>query len=510
MDVVAAEGLGEGPEERPGAADLSTLPEEELRLLAYGSALGPEFELELLHEAMGSPVEELLAQVGRLVELGILRERPGTERFGFVEESARARIYRSMTESRLRVVHAKIALSLERRNPEPAPEVVPELGRHFFLGKIPEKAWRYNLRAARLAQDRNEFENAIHHLERARRDLAGRSGPASGDLAAIDEALGGLHEKLGHPAVADAAYQASLNQVGPEDRRARARLLLARASIAQSRGPGEMDRGLREEALKLSTEIGDRPGQAAAHRLRGRTALQAGDYITALDEAMLALDLIAGEEDQSAQGECATDIAIVFAAMGPDVTEEAIRWLDRAIELFAREGDDFGRVRAFTHLASVVGRSDPVLALEHLSKAREFAERLTSPNLVIRSLLQGTEFRLALGEVEEAERDYQQAARLLERVVDPRSGQMASLSHAMISERRGMWEEAEAAYRKAIARSDELKLAAVAAECEFRLARLRFKTRARPGAREACESARRRGGERGVPGRAPAVRELAA
>ncbi len=508
MTVLAAEGLPAGAD---GAGAVPEPTEEERRLLAYASAIGSEFDPALLADALGGGEAEVRARIGGLVARGFLRERPGSGRFGFADEAYRARVYRGMTESRLRILHAKIARSLEGRHPEPVPEeVVLDLGRHFFLGKVPEKAWRYNLRAARLAEARNDLEDAVHHLERARRDLLLLPDRPEEGLAEIDERRGDLHRRLGHPAVADAAYLASLERVRPEDRQGRARLLLARAEVAPAQQSGEMAAGLGEEALRLSTEIGDRVGQAAAHRSRSRAAYRAGDYESALDEAMRALELLAGADDPGAEGECAADIAQAFASLGPEVADEAIQWYGRAIARFDVAGDDLGRVRAYTDRAEVVGRTDPIQALEDLDRARGFADRLTSPQWVIRTLLAGTEYHLLLGEVEAAERDHLQATRLLERVVDPRSGQAARRSRAMIAERRGQWEEAEAAYRNAIARADELHLAAAAADAELRLAQMLFKTRNLEGARTALQAAERRGIDRLLPERLPALRALAA
>ena len=76
--------------------------------------------------------------------------------------------------------------------------------------------------------------------------------------------------------------------------------------------------------------------------------------------------------------------------------------------------------------------------------------------------------------------------------------------------RSGQWEEAEAAYRNAIARADELHLAAAAADAELRFAQMLFKTRNLEGARTALQAAERRGIDRLLPERLPALRALAA
>src|SRR5271166_5935012 len=114
---------------RPSPGDLSA---EEHRILAYASAIGSEFDFHLLVAAMSANEEELAEHLEALVHQGVLVERSGGDRFAFTEEEFRARLYRSLTESRLRVLHRKIAEALESIRPGPPPELYGDLGRHYF------------------------------------------------------------------------------------------------------------------------------------------------------------------------------------------------------------------------------------------------------------------------------------------------------------------------------------------------------------------------------------------
>ena len=123
--------LGEGPDGAPAPRSLPTLTPDAHRLLAYASAIGREFDFPLLVAAMGAPEEGLAEELERLVHAGLLRERPGGDRFVFVQDELRARIYQSLTASRLRVLHRKIAEALEQMHPEPPPALLAELGRQL-------------------------------------------------------------------------------------------------------------------------------------------------------------------------------------------------------------------------------------------------------------------------------------------------------------------------------------------------------------------------------------------
>ncbi|HEV2316073.1 MAG TPA: hypothetical protein VGV89_00660 [Thermoplasmata archaeon] len=472
--------------------DLTQLDPESFRALAYASAIGTEFDFELLSDALGGDPEVLAERIERLVERGVFRERSGGGRFAFVSEEFRALVYQSMIESRLRVMHLKIAQTLERREPSPSDAVLSELGRHYFLGKVPQKAWEYNRRAGENALRDHQLDNALHHFERARRDLLLLPGNHTAQLARINEQVGDIQRTRGNPEAAEQAYVSALGGLPVKDRQARARVLLARAAMARESARAGDAQGFGQEALEIATEAGDLRGQAAAHRVRGRMAYEQGDYTTALDEAMVALDLLQRTGDKFALGECCTDIALAFSVMGPEVEEDAIRWYRRAVEILEGTDARYAYYRALANLGVAVGRTDPVEALDILAKARAVAQRTASPQGMARALLLGVEFHLGLGQVEAAERDLAQARRALERIVDPRSNQLLSQTQGLFSERRGQWEEAAEAYRLAAERADQLGLKAIAGECEFRLARLLYKTRDIPGARAALQWAESR------------------
>lgn len=500
-----------GAEAEPGSVAGSELPSvspAELRVLAYASAIGHEFDFALLAAASRVPEEALAEMLERLAHRSLLRERPGGDRFVFAHDELRARVYQTLTASRLRVLHRNIAIAMERLFPDPPAEVVPELGRHYFLGRVPEKSYRYNRRAADLARQNDRPEEAAHHLERARLDVRSLPGDHAADEAELAEALGGLYFSTGDIRSADRLYAEGLERARQGAPRQRARLLLARAEVARE----TLDiAAARERALQASTvfrEAGDPVGEAAAHRVLGRVAFHQGAYREALDEAIVALDLVERVGDPRTLGRLCIDIGNAFSMLGPEVAGEGAEWYRRAIDRLAEVGDWVEVARAHVNLASLVGQSNPVDGLEQLAKGREFADRAREPRWSGWGLAMGVELRLKLGEIEEAERDNQQARRLLERAQDPLGLQQVATNRGLIEEKRGQWEEAEAAFLDALSQAETLRLSAEAAQAQFCLARLRFKTRDLAGARDAFEKARKAGFAELNPPYAEAFHEL--
>ncbi|HYK93703.1 MAG TPA: hypothetical protein VEY07_06640 [Thermoplasmata archaeon] len=467
---------------------LGELTPDQHRALAYASAIGREFDFGLLVAAMGAPEEGLAEELERLVQAGVLRERPGGDRFVFVHDDVRARIYQSLTASRLRVLHRKIAEAMERAYPTPPPEALGELGRHFFLGKVPERSVLYNRRAAGLSQANNAPEEAAHYLERARVDLKSLPGDHGRDEAELASSLGDLYYSMGDIHSADRLYSEALTLAGP-DPVLRARLLVARAEVA--RDAFDSDAAMRgaREARELFARSGDVTGLASVHRILGRIAYHRGAYREALDEGIRALDLLQPGGDSRVLGRLCIDIGNAFSMLGPETAEEALEWYDRAIQRLIEAGDWAEVARAHLNKGTVIGVDRPADGLEALQAGREYAERAHEPRWVGWSLARGVELHLALGQVDEASHDNDQARRLLERADDPLGVTQVELNEGLIQERRGVWDRAEAAYRGSIARAEKYGLTAELAEAHFNLARLLYKTRDFPAARAAFEVA---------------------
>jgi tetratricopeptide (TPR) repeat protein len=464
---------------------------EVFRTLAYASAIGGEFDFVLLANALEREPETVAEQLERLVRDGVLRERPGGDRFSFIDEALRGRIYRSLAESRVRVIHGRVALAMERATKESTPAPTAELGRHFFLGRQPQKSLTYNLEAARQAKQELRREEAIHHLERARSDLLQLGGERTTELIQISEELGTLYQSVGDFRAAERAYETALRHLPPEARPSRARLLLARAEMAWDEVRPKDAKSTGDEALALFSELHDLEGAAAVHRMRSRMAAEKGDAVAALDEAMQAFELLRQTGTPGAAGKAGLELASAFARLGPEMQEEAAKWYDRAIRLLESSGDEVELIRATLLLADLVGARDPNAALEHLAKVRAIAERAKEPRWEGWSYLNGTEFRLRRGEIEEAERETRLAARLLERASDLAGAPAVQLSLGLIAARKGQWETAEEEFRRSAERARELGLTPQRAEAEFRLAEIRFKSHELEGAREAFRAAQR-------------------
>jgi tetratricopeptide (TPR) repeat protein len=472
------------PREGP-TPSLESLSREQHRILAYASAVGSEFGFLLLVGALRMDEERLAEELERLVHLGSIAERTGGELFTFTNEEFRARLYRSLTESRVRVIHRKIAEALEKMYPEPPLPVLAELGRHCFLGKVRAKSYEYNRRAAEGARAAGMPEIAVGHLERVLLDLASLPGDHRNERAEVAEALGDLWYSLSNFRKADQRFTQALEQLGAGSPRVRARLSLSRAEVAREDLDFATSVTHSMEALRLFEEVGDRLGVAQAHRLLGRVAWLRGAYRESLEECQKALDLVGTTADPRLLGSLSIDLGNASASLHPERSDVAIAWYGRAVEQLQRAGDWFELSRAYHNLGEEVGEVRPQDALEYLEKAQQAAARSHDNRGVARALLSRVELHLALGQVGDAELDNEQADRMLRHISDELGRAWVRLHRGLIAERRGLWEDAERAFEQAIETAQRLQLPPEEAEAAFYLARLRFKVRDLEGARHA-------------------------
>ncbi|MGP8158285.1 MAG: hypothetical protein ACLPWO_01540 [Thermoplasmata archaeon] len=472
----------------PRPSSTSTFEEltaEQHRILAYASAIGLEFDFALLLGTIGIEEEVLAEQIERLVHQGVLVERTGGDRFAFVEEEFRARVYRSLTESRLRVLHRKIAEVMERMYPNPTLPVLTELGRHYFLGKVPAKSYDYNRRAADLARAADEPEVAAAHLERVLLDLVSLPGDHRVEQAEVAEALGDLDLSLGNYRSADLRYTEALDRHAAPSPRVQARLVLARAEVARENLEFDTAVARGSEALRLSKEGDDPLGGGQAHRLLGRVAFRRGAYRDSLGEYLEAMDLLGTTGDLRLLGGLSIDLGNSFAALGPEVRDIAIACYERAADQLLRAGDWVELSRAYHNLGVTVGEARPQDGLGYLEKAAETAERVHDTRGAARALLSRVRLLFALGQLEDAQRDNEQVDRLLVHKYDELGRGWVRMNRGLIAERRGLWDEAERAFEEAVETCHRLKLPPDEAEAAFYLARLRYKTRDFEGARHA-------------------------
>jgi tetratricopeptide (TPR) repeat protein len=450
---------------------LTGLGETEKRVLSYAAAMGKEFDFSVLETATEMDEEQLAEMLEKLVHRGILKELNWGDSYSFVQVVTLALAYRDISSSRLRLIHKKIAEASEKLHPDPTPDLIPEMGRHFHLGGVHEKSLLYNRYAAMLAKDAFSPDVAIHYLERAREDIAALPGDHRLEEADILKDIGEQFSALGDDSRADEFYGESLKKLPEEEVTMRALLLLARAGGAREMDNMGLSHQYCDQAIQLLEKVRHRKGLALAHQSLGRVAFKEGQFELGRKEMGAALELLDPEKDAKDCARCYIDLGNVHS-MSAEPAEQArtLKYYRKAIQLLEPLHDYYELSRAHNNLSVDIGLSNPREALDELAKARHYAEKSGDKRFMGWVLFNTVYLLLPLGEEAEAARNCAEARRILSKYCDPSGMQQVTLSEGMLAQHRKSFEDAEKAYLDALKMSENLGYPPVVVEALMYLA----------------------------------------
>ena len=116
---------------------------------ALASAVGRDFNLDLLTEASDLDVDVVVRSVDELWRHGIFREQPSG--YDFSHDLVRDSAYASVSPPHRWLLHRRIAQSLQILHSEREDEVAAQLAEQYDRGGRPDRARHYYRRAAQLA-----------------------------------------------------------------------------------------------------------------------------------------------------------------------------------------------------------------------------------------------------------------------------------------------------------------------------------------------------------------------
>jgi tetratricopeptide (TPR) repeat protein len=453
------------------SAVFAKLNEEEKSILSYSSVIGKSFNFRSLNLIVGKDEEKLAETVDSLIHHGTLEER-GAETYEFSNEELWRETYNSMSESRRRVIHRKAAEVFEKLYPQPPQDMIPEMARHFYLGRVHDKALLYNRQSARQAISAFSPDVAIFYLERALEDITALPGDNRVEKADILKEIGEQHDALGNGALADEFYGKSLETLPKEEETLRALILLSRADSAREMDKLELTHQYCEEAIRLLEKSGNKKGLAMAHRSLARAAYRADKFEVGKKEIEATLELLDPEKDAKDVARCYIELGNVHSIMPePSELAKAIQYYQKAVETLEPLHDYHELGRAHNNLA-VAKMPNPREALKELMEARNYAEKAKGKRFLGWILFNSVELHLALGEDKEAARNNGEARQILSKFNDKIGLQQVTLNDGILAQHRKAYPDSERAYREALKRAEELGYPKLVVEDLMHLAKM--------------------------------------
>ncbi len=147
-------------------ARFAKLSPEARELVTLAAVIGRAFSFELLAQASKREEDKLLEELDELWQRRILHEAQG-ERYDFSHAKIREVAYAELRPPRRRLLHRRIAETMERLSTSSLDAYLGDLAYHFFEAGAWEKAVTYGQRAGEQAQAMYAQHAAIEHFTRA-------------------------------------------------------------------------------------------------------------------------------------------------------------------------------------------------------------------------------------------------------------------------------------------------------------------------------------------------------
>lgn len=490
------------------ARQVAELGEGPSRLLAVASVLGREFPFSLLLAASGEEEEPLTEALQVLVGRGLLREHPN-EDLEFGRDDLRVHVYGAMSEARRRLLHRRAGEALEATGATD-PSSVYALARHFYLGRVDEKAATYNRLAAEFAARAFSPLIARPHFERAlecQRRLPVRD-PVSELETTLDLAV--QLDRLGELDAAERTLATAIPAPGtpglPPPLRAAATVYLGRILSDQGRWDAvdRLTSALREEPPDHLTAV----TRLALHRLRGELEYYRGRYDESLTQHDIALAL-AREHGDPREVALETVRRSNVLGMIPGRLTEALDGYRRASEALIARGDLGEASFAMLFLGVVLsqhGRNAD--GLSALTEARRLAEAAHDLRRLGWALFNIADLERGEGHLDVAREANRSAREILTRIGDRFGLAQVEIIDGKILLTDGETARAEVPLLEAYRLVRELRTTADELEVVLRLAELAVARGDVPGARSRAQELERQGIERLRPDLAPEYRRL--
>jgi DNA-binding SARP family transcriptional activator len=366
------------------------------QLLEGAAVIGRSFDFDGVRAASGRSDEEAADGLDELVGRGLVHELAGQEAaYDFSHEKLRALVYERVGHARRRLLHRRVAEALMRATA--GPESASLVAQHLRLAGDNAGAAEQHRRAAEHAASVLAHRDAVEHLDAAialghpdagLHELMGDLRTLVGDyagalvsyetvaaesegatLARLEHKLGGVHDRRGEWARADARFEVALEALAPDhDAGLRARILADLSLTLHHAGSADRAVAVASEARALAESAADEQAQAQAHNLLGVLARGARRPAVARTELERSLALAERLDDPAARTAALNNLALVARDEGQ--VDRALELTEDALAVCAAAGDRHREAALENNLADLhhaAGRPDD--SMVHLKRA---------------------------------------------------------------------------------------------------------------------------------------------
>jgi len=421
-------------------ARISGLGDEARDLLELAAVIGRTFDLPLLREVTAHGEAGTLGVMDLLLDSGlVVKSSRGT--YHFSHDKLRQTLYEGIGDFERQEMHLRVAEALNEMSGEPA-----ELAHHYLRAGAWGPALENLVLAARKAQEGYAWETALDSYARAL-EIVGElpdSGERRFELLAARERLleyAGRREER----VATVQEMFELASVLGERKK------IAEVHIRRIGVLADVEDAVKTgwDAVAIFRELGDRAGEAQAHREISYVLWINRDYTGALEANFRALWIHRELEDRRGEAGIVGNIAQVYRNLGDH--EQALWWSEEAARIYRELGDRLGEAMKINTIAAVHrDRGDLATALSLSLKTLRYDAEVGAKDLLVQQHGACGTLYLRLGDPKEALEHFHSAASLGREMGYTREEGYSLMSAGVCLEQLGEHAGAADAYRKAV------------------------------------------------------------
>ncbi len=446
---------------------ISKLNPESRKILNYAAIVGPRFSFDMLQKISGLDEEALLDIIDGLLDARVIEEDRSTDEevYIFTYLQIRDIIEESMSKSRRRVLHKKIAEYMEKSDAEPY-----EIAEHYYRGNVCDKAYEYALKSAEKSSSTFGFESAIHFYNMAL-ECGEKSGASDEeDMLGIFSRLGALYMAIGDWDSAMREYKKALkiaDRLGK--RNIVAEINLQMGNIEKNRGAWDDANICFEAAEKVARDIGDKHLMGDAERGMGTVHWRKSEYKDAAMHYTSAIKYAKETNDSGMAGKVFVEMGNVYSDMGN---------MDKAIEYYKKSIPRLKNIRRYDEIARVLNnlgdgymqKGDWDRAIEYFKRCEDTAASIGDLNQIAWAQFNSAEAYLRKGDVKKARELCEESMNSLSKM-DDRIG-MASVYRVcgMVAMEEGRDVDAIKMLQKSVKMFKELEARHLLAMSEMELA----------------------------------------
>ncbi len=417
----------------------------EKKVLMYASVIGTEFNFQVLEKAIDMDVLKLLDICEELENHGIISEKTSTseEVYRFNHLQLRLTMYENMGRTRKRILNKQVGEAIEDFY-DSLDEHYLSLSRHFYEGKVYDKAYKYSIKAAEKAISTFAVESAIKRYKKALESLKKSKEIEDKDEKQISilKNIGKLsYEISDHDASEDAFKKLLELSKDIDDQNNKAFALRWMGHTYKEHQKFKEAYSFYEEALELYEELDDKGGAADCKRGIGYLIWREGQLDKAVELYEEVIKEAKGLEENNILSLTYIEMGNALAQKGQN--KKAIEYYEKSVSLLQKQNAYKDLARAFNNIGDQymkMGEWDK--AIEHFKRTVDSAKRLGDKRFIGWGYFNQAEALARKGAVEKA-KDYTKRSEEIMKTLDDVVG-LSSIYRvkAIIKRMEKDWEEA--------------------------------------------------------------------